>query len=320
MIMDVDMDTHSAQRSSPIHKASLVDASLHSPALLELLHIKVSEPVIDYVVDCVVETVDYAMGRPSTSAGRRSTSRRREIVAFTKFVTEVLTRAEVTIPVVLASLVYVDRAKPHLHIALEEWAYERVFLGAVMLASKYLNDSTLKNVHWALCTGVFGKRDVGRIERELLDVLDFDLGILEDDILSHHDGLSAVTLHNHAHRRNHTRQHTTHYAPLPALERSHPESLSSSGSSSINTPETPSSTSFTPESKPKHQVELIRPPRPKSSLPKSTLDLLRSFPLPIPRHHHQSTQSSKHYSTFASQNHPLRFNSIEHVFRPQIVA
>lgn len=31
---------------------------------------------------------------------------------------------------------------------------------------QYCNDSTLKNVHWALCTGVFGKRDVGRIERE----------------------------------------------------------------------------------------------------------------------------------------------------------
>lgn len=293
---------------------------------------------LDYVVDCVVETVDYAMGRPSTSAGRRSTSRRRDILAFTKFVTEVFTRAEVTIPVVLASLVYVDRAKPHLHIALEEWAYERVFLGAVMLASKvaiitflcplvliilgyyqYLNDSTLKNVHWALCTGVFGKRDVGRIERELLDVLNFDLGILEDDILSHHDGLSTVALHNHAHRRNHTRHHITHYAPLPILERSHPESLSSSGSSSINTPETPSSTSFTPELKLKHQVELIRPPRPKSSLPKSTLDLLRSFPLPIPRQHHQAAPSSKHYSTFASQNHPSRFNSIEHSFRPQIV-
>lgn len=76
------------------------------------------------------------MGRPSTSAGRRSASRRTETAAFTKFVSDVLTRAEVTIPVVLASLVYVDRAKPHLHIALEEWACERVFLGAVMIASK----------------------------------------------------------------------------------------------------------------------------------------------------------------------------------------
>ncbi|KAJ7029163.1 hypothetical protein C8F04DRAFT_931673, partial [Mycena alexandri] len=82
------------------------------------------------------------------------------------FVSNVLARAEVAAPAVLTALVYIARARPHLSIALEEWALERVFLGAIIVASKYLNDSTLKNVHWALCTGVFGKRDVGRIERE----------------------------------------------------------------------------------------------------------------------------------------------------------
>ena len=96
----------------------------------------------EYVVDCVIDTVDCAMGRPSTSArGRRATRSPRHI-EFSKFVTNVLTRAEVTIPVVLVALAYVDRAKPHLHIALEEWACERVFLGAVMLASKVLNLSS----------------------------------------------------------------------------------------------------------------------------------------------------------------------------------
>jgi hypothetical protein len=320
MIMDIDVDTHQAQQHSPIHKASLVDASLHSPALLELLDIKLSQPVIDYVVDCVVDTVDYAMNRPSTSVGRRSASHKTETAAFTTFVTNVLTRAEVTIPVVLASLVYVDRAKPHLHIALEEWACERVFLGAVMLASKYLNDSTLKNVHWALCTGVFGKRDVGRIERELLDVLDFELAIREDDILSHHDGLSAVALQNHAHRRNHIRHHNSHYASLPALELSNPESPSSSGSSSIYTPKTPASPLFSPETKPKHQVKLSHQPHSKPSYPQSTLEILRSFPIPIQQTSMHSPHS-KHYSTFSSQNHRVsRFNSIEQALRPQIMA
>lgn len=76
------------------------------------------------------------MGRPSTSSHGRNASRHPKHAAFTTFVTNVLERAEVTIPVVLASLVYVDRAKPHLHIKLEEWACERVFLGAVILASK----------------------------------------------------------------------------------------------------------------------------------------------------------------------------------------
>ena len=137
---------------SPLHPASLVDSALHSPALLELLDIKLSRPILgmsptpppltpthpfsEYVVDAVVDTVDYAMGRPSSSHRGRALSRRSEHAAFAKFVTDVLTRAEVNIPVILVSLVYIDRAKPHLQIALEEWACERVFLGAVMVASK----------------------------------------------------------------------------------------------------------------------------------------------------------------------------------------
>ncbi|KAF5330981.1 hypothetical protein D9619_005207 [Psilocybe cf. subviscida] len=191
--------TSSSSSSSSVHHASLVDPALHSPALLELVDVKVSRSVIEYVVDRVVETVDYAMGRPTPSSSKsrssrgRTATRRPENAKFTTFVSDVITRAEVTMPTLLATLVYIDRARPHLHIGLEQWALERVFLGALIVASKYLNDSTLKNVHWALCTGVFGKRDVGRIEREYLDVLNFELKITEDDLLSHHEGLAEVS-------------------------------------------------------------------------------------------------------------------------------
>lgn len=75
------------------------------------------------------------MGRPSSSRGRSHT-RLNEHVKFTQFVTDVLRKAEVKVPVILVMLVYIDRAKPHLQIALEQWAYERVFLGALILANK----------------------------------------------------------------------------------------------------------------------------------------------------------------------------------------
>ncbi|OBZ69245.1 PHO85 cyclin-9 [Grifola frondosa] len=178
--------------------ASLVDSSLHSPALMELIEIDMSRTLIEHLVDTVIETVDYAMGRPSSSARGRTLSRHSEHAKFTKFVTDVIYKAEVKVPALLVSLVYIDRAKPHIQIALEQWACERVFLGALILANKYLNDSTLKNVHWALCTGVFGKRDIGRIEREFLDVLDFELGVQEADILAHHDVIMAL-MHPHRH-------------------------------------------------------------------------------------------------------------------------
>ncbi|KAJ6622980.1 hypothetical protein B0H10DRAFT_2162698 [Mycena sp. CBHHK59/15] len=291
----------SSTRSSPVHAASLVDPATHSPALMELIDIKLSRPVIEYVVDVVADT---PRGRTPT---------RPRPAKFTTFVSTVLCRAEVTAPTVLAALVYVARAKPHLHIALEEWALERVFLGALITASKYLNDSTLKNVHWALCTGVFGKRDVGRIEREFLDVLDWELAVSEADLLAHHAGLAEVAF---PHRVAHSHSHSTHLAPpqhthththrrrpsagagalVPDLEPSSPQSSAASMS-----PRTPyshshhSSSSLSSSSTMDVDVDvdmdedadMHAPPAPATK-PKSTAskmhDLLRAFPLPLPMH------------------------------------
>ena len=140
--------------ASPVHPASLIDPSLHSPALLELVDMQMSRTLIgqsffflsspnqrshsltEHVVDTVVETVDYAMGRPSSSSRGRSISRHSEHSKFLKFVTDVLHRAEVKVPALLVTLVYIERAKPHIQIALEQWANERVFLGALILANK----------------------------------------------------------------------------------------------------------------------------------------------------------------------------------------
>ena len=47
-----------------------------------------------------------------------------------------------------------------------------------------------------MCTNVFGKHEVGLIEREMLGVLNYELRILENDILAHLDGLSAAIVHH----------------------------------------------------------------------------------------------------------------------------
>jgi hypothetical protein len=232
--------------SSPrsIHSASLVDPALHSPEIEELLKTELSRPFIgmsvgrivqhslvqvrlltscdaraEYIVERVIDVVDYALGRPSTSAqhGRSQApleTCRAVHTDFSTFARRSIERAGVQIPVLLGTLVYLDRAKPHLQLSLEEWACERVFLGALICANKvrlgavtgtlhaisdgnqkyaqYLNDSTLKNVHWSLVTGLFNKRDVGRIEREFLDVLDFELRVTEEEILDHYEPLMLL--------------------------------------------------------------------------------------------------------------------------------
>ncbi|KAF7310229.1 Cyclin N-terminal domain-containing protein [Mycena indigotica] len=258
----------SGSSSSPIHAASLVDPATHSPAVMQLIDIRLTKPVVEYLIESVVETVDFAMGRASTPRGRSSS---RYITSFTTFVDNVLTRAEVTPATVLAALVYISRARPHLSIALEEWALERVFLGALIVASKYTNDSTLKNIHWALCTGVFGKRDVGRIEREMLEVLNWELAIKEADLLAHHSALTAVAFPAKHIPTSFVRTHTRH-APSVSV----PELAPSSPGSSFGSFSPP-----TPIHVPRDVPVDVAPSQPKGRFN----DLIRAFPIPIPIRH-----------------------------------
>ncbi|KAJ6531044.1 hypothetical protein B0H19DRAFT_468156 [Mycena capillaripes] len=219
---------------------------------------------------------------------------------FTTFVSTILTRAEVTPATVLVALVYISRARPHLSIALEQWALERVFLGAIIVASKYTNDSTLQNVHWALCSGVFGKRDIGRIEREFLDVLDWELGVGEADLIAHHEGLLAAsrlvettpvkpTYLTRPRAHTHTRRSAG--AIVPELDPSSPQS--SLASMSPRTP--PSSPAAQPSlrSKPALDVSVYRSASYSPAHHKETVehggtfhDLLRAFPMPRSHSYH----------------------------------
>ncbi|KAJ7649757.1 hypothetical protein FB45DRAFT_2162 [Roridomyces roridus] len=104
------------------------------------------DSAISYIVDRVAEVAEAGLGRPWSGA------RSLILETFAGFVTNVLLRAEVKTPTLLVALAYVSRALPHLSIVHEEWALERVFLGALVCADKYINhNSSFKNVHWALC-------------------------------------------------------------------------------------------------------------------------------------------------------------------------
>ncbi|CAK5277151.1 unnamed protein product [Mycena citricolor] len=197
MSSTVDYSTWSPASStssgSPVHPASLVDPTTHSSAILQLVDMEFTQSVIDYIVECIVETVTYALTRDSDPHSAITLGPSPTLVGkFTLFVKLMLSRAEVSPATVFVALAYVARARPHLAIASPEWALERVFLGALVVASKYTQDSTLRNAHWALCSGVFGKRDVGRVEREFLEVLNWDLGVREEEILMHWGGVMGL--------------------------------------------------------------------------------------------------------------------------------
>ena len=108
-----------------------------------------TKPSSEYVVNAVIDTVEYAMLRSGSRPLWTPTPEddRQAIVVpqhtydqatseFMTFTRNVVERAAVTMPVILGTLVYVHKAKPYLWIKHKEWVFERVFLGAVMLASK----------------------------------------------------------------------------------------------------------------------------------------------------------------------------------------
>ena len=93
--------------------------------------------IIGYVARVAADAITYAIEHSSTA--RRDGPARKEKINFDPFLifaSNVVHRSEVKIPAILVSLVYIKRAKEHLFIQSPEWACERVFLGALILANK----------------------------------------------------------------------------------------------------------------------------------------------------------------------------------------
>ncbi|KAK6997494.1 cyclin N-terminal domain-containing protein [Favolaschia claudopus] len=168
-------------RGGPVNPASLVHSSVHSDSLLQLLKVPICHPFVEFVCASVVITAAHG--------GHGLRTLPIHTPKFTNFVHSTLRRGGVTTSILLVALVYIYRARCYGPILWEEWVCERIFMGALIVASKYTQESSLKNVHWAQITNTFGTKDIGRIEREFLDVLHWDLHVSESDLLRFQDGL-----------------------------------------------------------------------------------------------------------------------------------
>ena len=61
----------------------------------------------------------------------------------------------------------------------------RVFLATLIVAAKYLNDSSPKNKHWSAYAALFDLSEVNLMEKQLLFLLDYDLRFDEDEAIMH---------------------------------------------------------------------------------------------------------------------------------------
>ncbi|CAK5278960.1 unnamed protein product [Mycena citricolor] len=265
----------SSSSSSPVHPASLVDPEMHSSAMLQLIDAQVSKAFVEYIAQFVTDVVSFSLTRdhPKHIEPTRGRAPRRA-TRLADFISLIVTRAEAEPATLLVALVYLARSRAHLSISSPHGAAERLFLGALMTASKYTQDSTPRNEHWALVSGVFGTADMGMIEREFLAVLDWELGVSEAEVVVHWAGIVGGELSDveeeerhassrghgyherlrlrHTHHRHHYRQRS-----VPRLEPSSPGSSCASLS-----PRTPAHSPSRPAPAVHQKHVAIQPSRP----------------------------------------------------------
>lgn len=79
-----------------------------------------------------IDVVNHALGKPSITRSTPNVFHTK----FRQFVDNVIRRAEVAVPMLLITASYIMRSKNFIYISKPDWAFERVFLGALVVATK----------------------------------------------------------------------------------------------------------------------------------------------------------------------------------------
>ncbi|KAI5954131.1 PCL2 [Candida margitis] len=129
---------------------------------------------------------------PASSTSSLSMNGTSEIVSInppitlTQFIKNLIKYSNVQTPTLMATLVYLNKLRNYLpaNAVGMETTRHRIFLSALIVAAKSLNDSSPLNKHWTKYTdGLMSLQDVNLAERELISILNWNITITQEELI-----------------------------------------------------------------------------------------------------------------------------------------
>jgi len=174
---------------------------LNAKALEHFIHMPVSRGMISYLAKAASNVIicdpNMMPPPPQHDASSRTSSKAircndNGLPTLEEFITQLVVSSNVLVPTLMSTLVYLTKLKSRLQPMAKglRCTTHRIFLAALILAAKYLNDSSPKNKHWANYSHIqndeysfgFSRTEVNLMEKQLLFLLDWELRITEEDL------------------------------------------------------------------------------------------------------------------------------------------